>query len=559
MQASDAHACECVAQFYNTAMSIVTCMPSAAVRVALHDVRRSWEPAAGHRGFEGLIAYALAELTGYTFRLARSGSQFGRDAATPNAPFSIAMEAKRYTNGVPLQELIGKAALAAAMLAEGIDLWVLAATVEVSEPTQRQLEEILEDRGITLLTLDWTDAGLPPLAVLLAAVRTEVIAWATPLLDPARLADLTAGLADVAADPAFDASRMRLLAQLSPALLGLDAFRDRCREWCERTFASGKLAQRHLSQFLTPLVAPMLITDRPVVHAAIEAAIASASDDGEGDSLVAVLGGEGSGKTWSIAKWWLASAPRPILMLSVSRIADQLSDADEPIEMLARLAAHQDSRRDVPRIARWRRRLERWSSGDPVPGRFVVLVDGLNETSGKRWASILRTLMPAVRSLGGVIVATCREGYWKRDVADRLPAYGTVVRVDVRNYNDDEFADVMPRNGVEAAALAPRLNKFMRNPRICVLALMLLPQLSGIEDLGVDRLLLEYWRYRLRERDDLVGHSDEDFRDLLVRHAREYRERPGIDFDRNEWRSRSGATRRQDGRDLAHDAILRTI
>lgn len=527
--------------------------PSAAARLALHDVLRRWEPAAGPKGFEGLIAHALAEATGLTFRLARSGAQFGRDAATPNAPFSIAMEAKRYKESVPLQELVGKAALAAGVLAGGIDVWALAATVEVSEPTQRQLEEILDGQGITLLTLDWTDAGLPPLAVLLAAVRTEVVAWATGLLDPLQLADLTAGLDDIAGDPDFDARLSDLQAQLSPALLGIDAFRSKSGEWCERNFASSKLAQRNFSQFLTPLETPALIADRPTTQTAIGAALDTAAADVEGDSVVAVLGGDGSGKTWSVANWWLAAAPRPILMLSVGRIADQLSETEEAFEMLARLAAHQDSRRDAPTIARWRRRLERWSQGGDTRSRFVVLVDGLNETSGKSWAAILRTLMPAVHSLGGVVVTTCREGYWNRDVADRLPAYVTVVPVHIQNYNDEEFADVLGKNGVDPAALPARLNQFMRNPRICALALRLLPQLSSIEDLSIDRLLLEYWRHRLRERDDLIGHNDEDFRDLLVRHAREYRARPGTDFDRNEWRSRSGASQRQDGRDLAHD------
>ncbi len=71
--------------------------PSAAAPRAHQEVLRLSNPAAGPKGFEGLVAHALAELTGYTFRLARSGAQFGCDAATPKAPFSIAMEAKRYT------------------------------------------------------------------------------------------------------------------------------------------------------------------------------------------------------------------------------------------------------------------------------------------------------------------------------------------------------------------------------------------------------------------------------------------------------------------------------
>jgi hypothetical protein len=59
------------------------------------------------------VARALAALSGYTFRLAKSGSQFGRDAATPKAPLAIAMEAKRYTDSVPPEAVVGRAGVAA--------------------------------------------------------------------------------------------------------------------------------------------------------------------------------------------------------------------------------------------------------------------------------------------------------------------------------------------------------------------------------------------------------------------------------------------------------------
>lgn len=520
---------------------------------ALRDVFREWKPASGPDGFEGLVAQALAWFTGYTFRLARSGYQFGRDAATPNAPFAIAMEAKRYRDSVPLQELVGKSTLASFALADGIDVWVLAATVEISEPTERQLEDILDQNGISLLTLDWTDAGLPPLAVLLAAVRTEAVDWAKPYLEPSQLAALATGLDRVASDPTFDAHLKELKGKLSPGILGLDAFRWKGGEWFEKTFGSRRHAQRQFSQFLAPLESQALNADRPNVQKAITDAVRSAKSDEEGDTFVAVLGGEGSGKSWAVANWWLASDPRPILMLSAGRIANQLSPGDEPFEMLARLAAHQFGSRNEAAIARWRRRLERWSQGENSRERFAVVIDGLNETSGKAWASLLRDLMPAVRDVGGVLAATCRDGYWHREIAPRLSTYITPMLVDVGNYNDSEFADVMHKNGVDPANLPPRLNSFMRNPRICALALTMLPRLSGIEDLSVDRLLLEYWRARLQERDDLLAHDDIDFRNLLIRHAREYRERPGTDFSRDEWRTRSGAAQRQDGRDIAND------
>lgn len=532
----------------------------ATPRTELLRVLQGWEPAAGADGFEGLVAQALATLTGYTFRLARSGSQFGRDAGTPNAPFAIAMEAKRYKASVPLQELAGKASLAAFALADRADLWILAATVEVSEPTARTLEELLEAGGVTLLTLDWTDAGLSPLAVLLAAERTDIVPWAkaNSKLTPKDLTALQTGLDDIADDPAFGAKLAQLQTHLSSQLLGLDALRAKSTAWCEQHFASRRLAQRKFSQFLAPLEAGALTADRPAVLAAIDAAVAVARADAEGETLVTILGGEGSGKTWAIAQWWLAATPRPVLLLSVGSMSDDLSGNDEPIEMLARLAAHQDARRDQKTVDRWRRRLERWAEGEPARDRFIVMIDGLNETSGKAWATILRTLMPAVRDLGGVVVATSREVYWDREVAARL-SYIVIEPVRIGDYDDGEFADILKKNdwlaenGVDRMPLPERLDKFMRNPRICALALTLLPQLSSIEDLSIDRLLLEYWRARVKERGDLVGHDDADFRKLLISHAKEYRERPGTDFDRDEWRTRSGAAKRHGGRALEND------
>lgn len=517
-------------------------------RTALRDLLRAWTPPAGPDGFEGLVTRALASVTGYTFRLARSGSQFGRDASTPNAPFAIAMEAKRYTTPVSLAELAGKSTLAAFDLADDIDVWALAATVEVGDIQQRYIEEILERAGITLLTLDWTDAGLPPLGVLLALAAPDVLTWSSTRLSAADQIVLADGLADLATDPAFGDHSGELLAQLSPALVGLDAFRLRNAQWCERHFTDRRLARREFSQFLAPLEGGITSVDRPRISDAIEQAVATARQNAP-ERMVAVLGGEGSGKSWAATKWWVTTEGRPILLLSVGQISDHLASGDEPLDMLARLAAHQQGHRDDANLARWRRRLERWSTDDPQHQRFVILLDGLNETSGKAWAMIIAKLVDAAATLGGIVIATCRKGYWDREIANRLP-FIDIQEVAISDYDDAEFAEVLRIHDI---SVPTRLDQFMRNPRICALALTLLPQLTGIEDLTVERLLSEYWRARLLERGDLVGHDDVDFANLLMRHAREYRERPGTNFDRDEWRTRSGAAARGDGRNIAND------
>jgi len=319
--------------------TIVTATP----RGRLLDVLRRWEPAAGPEGFEGLVTQALAILSGYTFRLARSGLQFGRDAATPDAPFAIAMEAKRYTESVPVQELAGKATLAGFSMADAIDVWVLAATIEVGETHEKMLRQILDGGGMSLLTLDWPQTGLPPLAVALAAARHDLVAWSRGKISDPDHAAFLAGLDDLAADVGFGAALDRLRDQLTPALVGLDAFRARNDEWCRKRFGDVDVARREFSQSLAPLAQSITSVERPGVTMHLRQAVNAACGDPSGDSFVLVLGGEGAGKSWAVAQWWLQDAARPILALSIGRIASQLLSDEEPLDMLARLAVRRYS------------------------------------------------------------------------------------------------------------------------------------------------------------------------------------------------------------------------
>ncbi|MGH1556977.1 hypothetical protein ACRAWD_02600 [Caulobacter segnis] len=272
---------------------------------------------------------------------------------------------------MPLQELAGKATLGAFELANGIDLWALAATVEVSEPTERKLEEILEQGGITLLTLDWPETGLPPLAVLLAAVRTQILPWVEARRPPEEVVDFRSGLDDVAADPAFDTYLGQLRDKLSPGLP-----RPRRLPGSEHAVVRREVRQpatRPAPVLAVPGAAesPTLTIDRPDIRAAIEQAVETARADSDGDTLVAVLGGEGSGKTWAVANWWLNNVSKPILMLSVGRAANNLSEHLNVLDMLSHLAADQEpGGGNEFNVGKWRRRISAMVAGRSIARSF---------------------------------------------------------------------------------------------------------------------------------------------------------------------------------------------
>ena len=88
---------------------------------ALRNILLKIQPT-GDNGFEGLLAESLATMSGLTIRLAKSGSQFGRDGSSAPAPFAIAMEAKRYDDYLRLETLAGKVMVGGHVLGDKVDV-----------------------------------------------------------------------------------------------------------------------------------------------------------------------------------------------------------------------------------------------------------------------------------------------------------------------------------------------------------------------------------------------------------------------------------------------------
>lgn len=531
-------------------------MPSKASKQTkmnqpLENLRRQLlglEPA-GSNGFEGLVATALAELTGLTFRLAKSGSQFGRDASTPRARFAIAMEAKRYTKSLRLEDVAGKIWIASNELASDVDMWVLCATSEMGDVALQELDELLEEKGITLLMLDWTEAPLPRLAVLLAATRSSVIKWFNTHSSPEVTQDVDAELSTIEADKSFIAARDQLIQDTNAGYCGLAALAKINQSWSGRVFSNRSDSRNAFGQYLTILDDQNPVISRPHLNTALTEAINESS-------CVAILGPEGTGKSWLVANWWAACDDKPILVMGGAWMADRI-ESRAPLLTLARLLAAQSEDGTPDPSDRWLRRLKRWREYRPASTsdqlRFLVVLDGLNERSGMPWADTIAHLKTEVEKLGGCLILTCREGFWDREISPRLADVSARV-VHIGGYSPEELNTLLKQRGLAADTIPGQVLDFIRNPRICSIAIDLLENLSlQIDELTIERLLLEYWRRRLKERSDSTGHSLPDFEKLLRSHAKRFREAPDIQFDRDDWREHSGAARRADGRTLEND------
>src|SRR5687768_8345128 len=114
-------------------------------------------PHSGSRGFEGLVADMLSEITGLVFTTQKSGAQKGTDALA--STFTIGLEGKQYKESTPLGvDALKMKIVDAASTHPGLELWILAATRSIDPLDEKALSELAESFGMRALVLAW-DVG----------------------------------------------------------------------------------------------------------------------------------------------------------------------------------------------------------------------------------------------------------------------------------------------------------------------------------------------------------------------------------------------------------------
>ena len=525
------------------------------LRSILHDL-----PPAGNAGFEGLVATLIASITGLQVRLAKSGSQFGRDASSPPGPFAISMEAKRYDSSLRLEDLAGKASLATSALGPDTDLWVLGATTEVGDDTVRRLSRFFEEHGMSLLILDWSIRPLPPLAVLLALRPETTTSWFTRFHPTFTQKAIQEPLEEMLQHESFPAAQTSLMASLSSAEVGLGTLRERNKTWLRERWSDSALSRQEFGQIVTPLTPTKQVLAGRAARFNLNALVLSESRR----EVIAVLGDEGVGKTWIIADWWLSSKEPPLFLPVIGKSIECL-DSGDPISSLAKLLerAYKNVRVDA---AGWERRLTRWSqraqSNKPW---LVVCFDGLNERTDRPWGDLVSTFGKGLAKMGGALLVTSRPAFWGREVLPRLETSVACTEILVEEYSPREVNELVTLNGITPNTLSDRVRKFIQNPRICNVALTLLGELSATPgELTIERLQSEYWKQRLKERGNLVQHDLVAFLETLKKHAKKLGSNPKHRFPLHDWYEHSPLGKRglsaveRDTSDVVEGLFMRT-
>ncbi|MBB4209917.1 hypothetical protein [Roseinatronobacter bogoriensis] len=472
----------------------------------------------GPEGFEGLLATILGKISGQDFRLAKSGLQNGKDGATSaTASNHISFEGKLYTTKINDNEVLTKITRLIGSSAPP-DVWVLGATVEASTQLLEPMQSAAAKNGISIFVLDWPSASaVPPLAVACAFANGETSAFLRDhVSDVATVKNADTALEAIRRSDAFHASAEPIVRALQePSLAGANARKANSR-WLEATFADRSRAKAKFGQALAPNAAgPLMLQQRSTLVQQVNQQLTVAPSR----KIVALVGGEGCGKSWLLAQSWLELGNRPLLVLIPANDLRPVAAYGLLTPLLISKLIQQTGTSDgeVSR-KRWERRLEQWKeqANEETP-RFILCVDGLNQQPGFDWPRWLDDATSVVEELGGALAITAREGYFNERI--RSAVHSKIVTVRVPEWTESDLKEILATKGYKASKIKPAVLARLRNPRMLGIAFDLLERFDVLDfnELSVERLLFEH--IRVGARDGSAAEPPDKFSKRLAQHA----------------------------------------
>ena len=434
----------------------------------------------GKDGFEGLLALALARVSGNPMRLAASGHQFGVDGQGEDRAKSMCFEAKKYSSNLSRESVLSKIADLGRRNTEAEILWVLGATVEVPNQLAQDLKTDGEKHGIATLVLDWNNQVLPSLAVTLANAGDDIAAWIASRIKAGISAKkIESDLLELRNSDAAKERWQSLKKGFSSSEISGRQAVEANKSWLRATLSSATTARHRLGQATAPCQ-----PDAPVIRR--EAALGQIAQSFKEETTCLVLGIEGVGKSWVAAVAALEYSG-----LAVTLSAEKLEDVKVGgFESLLVEVFAEQTKNATGNLERWKRRLVAWETSPPEPG-FLVVIDGINQRPDLPWDKLLYAMECLVKDRGGKLLVTSRPQFYQRHVER---GFNRKQRVPIENWDSHERNMILGKASIDPAALDATALASLLNPRLLGIAIDVLPNDDPVvwAGLTVERLLFEH-------------------------------------------------------------------
>jgi hypothetical protein len=471
-------------------------------------------PETGPNGFEGLVRDLLEQWTGFTFRLARAGSQFGKDGLSEtHSQFSIAFETKRYNTNSKLnaRELAGEVTQVYNSVS-CLDLWILAATIEVGDLVE-DLRIQAESFGIDLLILDARSNGFGSLQIFCAEYPLVITAFCKRLNKSASVAkEIAEYIASLRVSPLFYSAAERFRKSLFDSVLCTASARMNSYNCLKKRIKNENESRAAFSQNIGLLAMGDRLVPRKTIIDSLDAWWRKSNA-----TICALMGEEGTGKTWALFSWlmhWF-DAPTGPIVLPVTTPQLQINCHDLHAITIAALqnCCGRSGEYWEKKVAAW---LERPKGKEPI---ILLCFDGLNERPDFPWRKILSQALSEKFDGRIAIIVTTRPALWNDKISSGIKQ--TVFKTD--GYDDQELTKALEASGIRLSEIPNSLQSLIRKPRYLDLVVQHFAALVKSGDMTVERLLYVDCKDKLQRKSNYPV-SDEDFRAILCNLARQYRD-----------------------------------
>jgi hypothetical protein len=445
----------------------------------------------GENGFEGLIGLTLNNITGISFRLAGSGSQFGIDGKGSDVNDSICFEAKRYDKSPSRESLLSKIT-DLAINDHGVDIWVLGCTAAIKTQIVDDVRKVGNKDGIYVLVLDWAENHLPDLAIALSMGGKAIESFIQKnIQDPKLFTNAKLALHSIKLHNHFLIQSEKLKQRCNSASIGYGIAKQVNTKWLLDKLSNKQKAKSQFGQPICPSDPSILnIKQRTDLITQLTPYFEDTSDS----NVVFVNGGEGNGKSWIIAQSWLSLKYKPIMVFmnpeDFPKSALSVNITDIIIEKIILQTGDVNS----PVIKkRWERIFASWKNHfNEDKKQVIVVIDGINQKPNTDWARIIDATNLELNQLGGRLFVSSRTPYFNSIIKKRIES--NYKEILIPEWTKEERDEILLEKEIKGENLKANVANSLCNPRLLGIALDLLTMenIANIDELSVSRLLLEH-------------------------------------------------------------------
>jgi hypothetical protein len=436
--------------------------------------------------FEKLTAALIGRLLDVRIVVAKSGFQFGGDAGPAGSQGrNFRIECKRYSDTTRLsaRELLGEID-EALQRDDALEAWFLVSTRTVSEQISKTLDKHGKSIGVPVVIIDWNDNQLSPLAALCASAPDLVKTYFSE----------EASNCSKQLKPFAKKQISRLRKELQIWYIGFDPLRKESHEKLIDIWKYPRTSNSELGQDASGGAQKKKII-RKTIHDSLDSWWASSNN------TIAVIGLEGSGKTWAVLNWLFDSKNlHPIILIipSTSLAGQAVTSKTKVLKFLAdRIYSLTGVGNDENWVRRLERLLKRPIEEKPV---LTLLFDGLNQESTAPWLQLLRILQDEPFRGRVRVIVTTRNHYLENRLGSLKGLVDPTTLINVGPYDitpGGELDQMLVFENLTQADLHPEVVELARNPRLFNLVVEFREKLVNAGEITVHRLLWEYGRNTL--------------------------------------------------------------